>query len=121
MVGGQGVEYSTEVMLQDGCTCTMQDLKVTGRELHSATGLTVCGGDDYQKEAGRTCSTFNGEWEISHHLRFSREGHVSWLSPDGPILMGGILNETHTQPRAELLSSNSNTTTLLFHVSHDVA
>ena len=112
MTGGTGTELSADIILEDGTACTMTPgLPSPGRRAHSASGLTLCGGQD--AETTYTCSTFTGQWETSHSLSFGRYDHVSWLSPDGIILIGG--GDPWGWQTSELLSNISNTTTIAFH------
>ena len=104
MTGGNGAEESVEVILEDGSTCTMPDLPPPGRYQHSATGLTLCGGHGEEY----TCSTFTGQWETSHQLRVPRHGHISWDSPSGIHIIGGVDNEA--AKTTEILSPSSSTT-----------
>mgnify|MGYP003333764538 CR=1 FL=1 len=64
--------------------------------LHSQNGLTLCGGTDqnidYDDEdyVQDECLVLeNGGWSVSHTLSQLREGHVSWKSPKGIMLMNG--------------------------------
>ena len=105
MTGGYSAEESAEVILEDGRTCTMTpDLPPPGRRQHSATGLTLCGGLGGES----TCSTFTGQWETSHKLNKTRWGHVSWDSPSGIHIIGGV--DSEAAKTIEILSPNSSTT-----------
>ena len=107
VTGGFGAEESAEVILEDGSTCTMTpDLPPPGRSFHSATGLTLCGGNG-DEDTPTTCSTFTGQWETSHQLRMPRYGHVSWDSPTGIHIIGGMDNDA--SQTIEILSPNSST------------
>ena len=103
MTSGGGAEKSAEVILEDGSTCTMPDLPPPGRSFHSATGLTLCGGLGGES----TCSTFTGQWETSHKLNKTRWGHVSWDSPTGIHIIGGMDNDASRT--IEILSPNFST------------
>ena len=116
MTGGQGAEESAEVILEDGSTCTLPDLPPPGRADHSATGLTLCGGNG-DEDTPTTCSTFTGQWETSHQLRVPRWSHLSWDSPSGIILLGG--GDTEALLTTETLSSNSSTTTPSFQLPYN--
>ena len=105
MTGGDGTEESAEVILEDGSTCTMPDLPPPGRYGHSATGLTLCGG--WAVDTWTTCSTFTGQWETSHQLNATRWGHVSWDSPTGIHIIGGMDNDA--SQTIEILSPNFST------------
>ena len=115
MTGGFGAEESAEVILEDGTTCTLPDLPPPGRALHSATGLTQCGGDG-DDDTRTTCSTFTGQWETSHQLGVPRWMHMSWESPSGIILLGGGVGDT--EQTTEILSQNSSTTTPSFQLPY---
>ena len=116
MTGGNGAEESAEVILEDGSTCTMTpDLPPPGRRVHSATGLTLCGGVG-DEDTPTTCSTFTGQWETSHQLGVPRWNHVSWDSPSGIILLGGW--GTEAWQTTETLSPNSSTTTPSFQLPY---
>ena len=98
------VQQSAEVILADGRSCTMPDLLQPGRLDHTQAGYTVCGGDDTRT----SCHTFTaGQWEQSHTLQEERWKHVSWQSPRGTVLMGGI--HTASRQSTELLSDGTNT------------
>ena len=101
VTGGFGTETSVEVILSDNTICTMPPLPA-GRDRHSQSGLTACGGRG--SDVSQTCSTFsNGDWITSHTLREERQWHVSWNSPSGIMLLGG-LRSRHT---TELSSTSS--------------
>ena len=104
MTGGAGAEESAEVILEDGSTCTLPDLPPPGRYSHSATRLTLCGGLGGEN----TCSTFTGQWETSHKLNKTRWGHVSWDSPTGIHIIGGL--DIEAAKTTEILSPSSSTT-----------
>ena len=113
MTGGDGTEESAEVILEDGSTCTMPDLPPPGRYGHSASGLTLCGGWD--EDTPTTCSTFTGQWETSHQLGMPRYAHLSWDSPIGIHIIGGLDNEA--AQTTETLSANSSTTSPSFSLT----
>ena len=116
MTGGFGAEESAEVILEDGSTCTMTpDLPPPGRYWHSATGLTLCGGEG-DEDTRTTCSTFTGQWETSHQMGVPRYSHVSWDSPSGIILLGGL--DTEADQTTETLSHNSSTTSPSFQLPY---
>ena len=103
MSGGYGALKSAEVILENGSTCTLPDLPPPGRTEHSATGLILCGGLGEES----TCSTFTGQWETSHQLNATRWGHVSWDSPTGIHIIGGMDNDA--SQTIEILSPNFST------------
>ena len=114
MTGGFGAEESAEVILEDGSTCTLPDLPPPGRRVHSATGLTLCGG--VHEDTWTTCSTFTGQWETSHQLGVPRWHHVSWDSPSGIVIIGGTNSEA--AQTTETLSPNSSSTTPSFQLPY---
>ena len=114
MTGGYGAEESAEVILKDGSTCPLPDLPPPGRLVHSATGLTLCGG--VHEDTWTTCSTFTGQWETSHQLDVPRYRHVSWDSPSGIILLGGGTGDT--KQTTETLSHNSSSTSPAFQLPY---
>ena len=72
------------------------------REYHSQSGLTLCGGLDTDA-IRRSCLTFTqGTWRTSHNLVHQRDGHTSWQSYRGIILMGG----NYSDDTAELLTDS---------------
>ena len=60
-----------------------------------------------------TCSAFtSGEWKVTHTLDTRRHSHVSWLSPLGIVLIGGVnLDTTSGIRNAQLLNG-----TILFTI-----
>ena len=117
MTGGYGAEESAEVILEDGSTCILPNLPPPGRALHSATGLTLCGGASEDEDTKTTCSTFTGQWETSHQLGVPRWGHVSWDSPSGIVIIGGLGSEAYQT--TETLSHNSSNTSPAFPLPYD--
>ena len=57
------------------------------RWLHSSAGLEICGGY-YTRTSCITLSS-SGEWVTSHTLLEKRFQHVSWVTEEGTIIMGG--------------------------------
>ena len=115
MTGGRAAEESAEVILEDGSTCSMPDLPAPGRFIHSANGLTLCGGDG-DEDTKKTCSTFKGQWDTSHQLGVLRYHHVSWDSPNGIVIMGGF--GSNALKTTETLSLDSSTTNPSFPLSY---
>ena len=66
------------------CVCS-------NRVYHSQSGLTVCGG--YKLRT--TCFKFeNGQWNHLQDMQYGRGSHLSWLKPNGEIvLLGGYADE----------------------------
>ena len=82
---------SVEVLHSDGTPwCSLPNL-LEDRCDHTQTGLLTCGGMSYTVDSIETsCVKFSeGEWKPSHKLKKHREGHSSWASPAGTVLMGG--------------------------------
>ena len=103
--------YSVEVVRGDGTTCTLPKM-IVKRTHHTQTGPTVCGG--LQKLPN--CEIFkNGKWRTSHNLKEKRDGSVSWNSPNGIMLLGGI----PAYRKTELLSRTSSSTTEQFTLPYD--
>merc|ERR1712079_161712 len=79
-------QHTAEVWLPDDRSCQLPRLPSPGRQAHTQSSLTACGG----YFTGTSCLTFDGEWEQSHSLSAEeRTNHVSWQSPAGILLMGG--------------------------------
>jgi len=80
--------------------CRLQNHDI--RYGHTLNGLKLCGGCGHvycQKQ----CKTFNnGDWFLTHNLIYQRYFHVSWDSPQGVLLIGGIYE--HTGNTTELLN-----------------
>ena len=109
--------HLAEVILPDGRSCTIPDLPGQGRNYHTQSGYTACGGC-CDEATGTTCASFiAGQWESSHTLRVERYHHVSWRSPNGTLLMGG--RSSAAIRTTELLSSTDSTTTELFSLTFD--
>ena len=115
MTGGRSDDEdprtSAEVWLPSGQSCLLPRLPSPGRDRHTQSYLTACGGE----ETGYSCLTFDGEWEQSHSLSEERSGHVSWQSPAGTLLMGGWGSSYST----ELLSTTTDTTTSSFSLPYE--
>ena len=112
ITGGYDTGTIVEVIFGNGTHCTLPSLP-HGRIWHSQSGLTACGGSD--SPARETCTTFSsGAWATSHNLMEKRLRHVSWNSPTGIMLLGGLGSEQTT----ELLSSTS--TSAQFDLPYDI-
>ena len=115
-------QHTAEVILPSGRSCSLPRLPSPGREQHTQSGLTACGGEDDEDKTTANCLTFDGEWEQSHtlglwgyHDRFGRMQHVSWRSPLGIHLLGGFSSRSQT---SELLSPTSSTTSRGFSLPY---
>ena len=116
ITGGWNYPSDLVMLLQEDWTsCELPSLPV-GRSSHTQVGLEVCGGY-LTPGIGTSCVTFAaGKWSSSHSLSVSRNGHVSWASyPGGVLLMGGSASPRST----ELLSRTSSTTTAQFELQYD--
>ena len=118
LITGGSNSASAEVWLPGDRSCSLPRFPASGRQGHTQSSLTACGGGTYTF-AGYTglasCHTFDGEWKQSHSLSEGRGGHVSWQSPAGILLMGGWDSSTTT----ELLSTSTDTTTSNFSLSYE--
>ena len=117
MTGGRSDDEDprtiAEVWLPSGQSCLLPPLPSPGRDRHTQSSLTACGGE----ETGSSCLTFDGEWEQSHSLSEERVGHVSWQSPAGILLMGGEEIQG-SEKTSELLSTTDTTTTPGFSLNN---
>ena len=78
---------SAELLHTNGShLCSLPDLPFR-REMHSQTGLTLCGGI-YTRTSCYTL-TSSGSWEQTHSLSRERWHHSAWASPQGVMLLGG--------------------------------
>ena len=87
---------------------------ILGRKSHTQTGYTACGGyRRWDENEVATCSAFiSGEWKVTNTLDTARHSHISWLSPLGIVLIGGVNIETPSGIRnAQLLNG-----TILFTI-----
>ena len=57
----------------------------------------------------------NGEWSVSHNLKYNRYGHTSWDTPDGGVLLVGGRQSKDT---TELLNDEGGSDEL-FKLKHD--
>ena len=92
---------SVELLHSDGSPwCSLPDLPES-RWDHTQTGLEACGGGGSATRT--TCVRLEaGSWTPSHQL-VEQRFHLSWASPAGTLLMGGILSPQTT----ELLDANT--------------
>ena len=76
----------------------------TWRTGHSQDGPLLCGGGQVFSDDDNslmTCTTWSqGTWNVSHHLTFRRQNHISWTpaSGAGTYLMGGIKSQNYPDP-----------------------
>ena len=65
---------------------------------HTSTGRLICGGD-LTLSTLRSCVTLiNGSWVTTHHLLEKRSYHMSWVRPDGRVmLLGGWISRNTTE------------------------
>ena len=87
---------------------------------HTQSGLTACGGGhawDAGSYAWETCRTLtsNAEWETSHQLLHRRRRGVSWNSPEGIILLGGV----DSKRTSELIANREADRTEKFALPYD--
>ena len=84
------------------------------RRLYYQNGPILCGGG--KSASLKTCLTMsNGEWSVSHNLKYSRYFHTSWDTPDGGVLLIGGKNSKNT---TELLNDNRGSQEM-FNLTHD--
>ena len=60
---------------------------------HTQNGFIICGGYN-------SCLTLagDGQWNVSHQLKYKRYQHSSWDTPDGGVLLiGGVYSRTTTE------------------------
>ena len=94
---GQSI-YSVEILRDDGSYwCSLPDLP-DQRSWHSQSGLITCGGGSFYGNVRRSCLTFSaGQWNMSHRLAYQRYYHVSWISQQGVVLIGGEISDGETE------------------------
>ena len=110
---------SAEVWLPGDRSCQLPRLPAPGREGHTQSSYTACGGEETLFSSGLTsCLSFDGEWEQSHSLSERRRYHVSWQSPAGILLMGGYSYSFNYSTTTELLSTTTDTTTSSFSLPY---
>ena len=83
---------SVELHQEDGSFVCMLPLLSLPRVGHGQSGQTACGGLGFLVPIlpTYTCETFSeGKWSVSHQLKFQREKHSTWQSPEGVVLLGG--------------------------------
>ena len=98
MTGGSVTETSAEVLFTNGSSiCELPQLSQS-KSAHTQSGLTACGG--YDSDNHRNCIKFeDGLWTtLTDNLVEQRDGHSSWVTPDGDILLiGGQYSNTTTE------------------------
>ena len=107
---------SVEVVSPSGSLlpCSVPHLPAS-RWYHTQDGEVACGGSYLHTDTYTNCVSLTASgWTKSHELVGEREGHVSWLSPDGLLLMGGLSNILKT----ELLSDNSSSSSPSFRLEY---
>ena len=70
--GDDDAQHTAEVWLPGDQSCLLPRLPAPGRQYHTQSSLTACGG---WQGAETNCLTFDGEWEQSHSLSESRWQH----------------------------------------------
>jgi len=93
--GGDGAFTSVEVFYptDDKQSCVLPSLP-DQRTGHTMDSLEICGG----VVTSTTCITFtSGQWVTSHALTEEREGHTSWSTEAGIVIMGGYYSGMTTE------------------------
>ena len=81
---------------------------------HTQDGAVACGGGDPGSATLTTCDTLTASgWITSQHLVERRNGHVSWSSPAGLLLMGG-----HSNLTTELLTNTDSSSSPSFSLEY---
>ena len=95
--------------------CTVPPLPAP-RYSHTQDGEVACGnGEDDTTAQHINCVSLTASgWTTSHDLLEEREGHSSWLSPHGLLLMGGLDSVWKT----ELLSGTSSSSSPSFDLEY---
>ena len=106
---GSIVGRSVEVLSTTGSyLCSLPDLPES-YSWHTQAGLVICGGQD--SNTWSSCLTFSsGQWNKSQPLKYPRSRHISWMSQQGLVLMGGN-GTAGSLPTTEILSSDGQSTT----------
>ena len=85
------------------------------RYYHTQDGEVACGGD-YYTATSTSCSSLTASgWITSHQLVKERSYHVSWLSLDGLLLIGGAQLSGMT---TELLTNNTSSSSPSFGLEY---
>ena len=113
--GSGGSNKSVEIIREDldgnvMSYCSLPDLPDV-RNSHTQSGLITCGGGG-TNDTRTSCVTFSsGQWKSSHVLQYGRQGHSSWMSKHGTVILGG--GELYTE-----ILNDDGTTTLNFTIHH---
>ena len=68
--------------------CSLPDLPDV-RNSHTQSAMTTCGGGE-TNDTKTSCVTFSsGLWKPTHVLQYERQGHSSWMSTHGIVILGG--------------------------------
>jgi len=83
---------------------------------HTQDGAIICG--NQQRGDTKSCVTFSaGSWVVTHQLMLGpREGHMSWVSDQGIVLMGG---EFGKGDRTEIVPVAGGTSQEHFRLKYD--
>merc|ERR1711923_591698 len=85
------------------------------RDDHTQNGVVACGGGHSWTATATSCVSLTvSGWTTSHQLQETRHQHVSWRSPAGLLLMGGLQSSRTT----ELLSDTSNSSSQSFYLEY---
>merc|ERR1712012_671273 len=92
----EGAGRSAELWSWDNTqSCQLPSLP-SNRDGHTQNGNMICGG--WEGAASKTCLTLSdGEWSSGAELRDWRDGHTSWSSDQGLVLVGGWDSEWSTE------------------------
>ena len=77
---------------------------------HTQTGLTLCGGGDWDSASACQTLSSSGSWEQSHNMPKERGYHSAWSSPQGTVLLGGWDSNYNRLTTTEILLENGDTT-----------
>ena len=91
---------------------------VSGRKMHTLTGLTACGGE-WEAASCSTLSPVSGQWLPWAGQLAPRYHHVSWASPIGTVLLGGWYLHPAPSPLRNAVLLSGNTTTELFRLQYN--
>ena len=98
---------SVEFFRTDGTPlfCIIPDLP-DDRRLHTQVGTMLCGGGDTNDMAISCLNFASNSWYVmAFKLKYRRQGHVSWQSRMGLVMIGGFYSENTT----ELLNNEGST------------
>ena len=115
----KGEGTSAEVLSAAGMPlCTLPPLPRAGefgRYEHTQDGLLSCGGGGTPSTCVKLSAAAGG-WVETHKLLEDREGHTSWMSQAGLVLMGGSGWGSYTT--TELLSSSDSSSSSNFTLQY---